>query len=94
MRFKEEHISQFSAERLKKFRKKMCFLAIAIMVFFVYVTLRIYKEQPFHIKIEIFDWLFNYYDWVLWAILVLLSFILYFMFGKAFIINKKNEQKQ
>lgn len=94
MRFKEEHISQFSAERLKKFRKKMCFLAIAIMVFFVYVTLRIYKEQPFHIKIEIFDWLFNYYDWLLWAILVLLSFILYFMFGKAFIINKKNEQKQ
>lgn len=88
--FKEKHISQISVERTKIFRKRICVLAYAIMALLVYVTLRIFNEHPFHIKIEIFDWLSAYYGWLILAVLALLCVLLYFFFRKAY-IKKTNK---
>lgn len=85
LNFKEKHISQISVEKAKIFRKRICILAIAIMILLVYVTWRIYKERPFHIKLEIYDWLSAYYGWVIFAVLALLCVLLYFFFRKAYI---------
>lgn len=94
IRFKEKHISQISVERAKTFRIKICILAIAIMAFLVYVTLRIYNEHPFHIKMEIYDWIYAYSVWVVIAIFVLLCVLLYFLFRKAYIIKKQKANQE
>ena len=87
--FKEKHISQISVEKVNIFRKKIFFLAFVIMLFIVYVTLRIFNEQSFHIDIEILEWLYTYYVWIIIGILTLLFVFLYFLFRKAYIIKKK-----
>ena len=92
IRFKDKHISEISVEKTKSFRKRIFTLAFVIMAFIVYVTWRIYKERPFHIDIETYDWLFSYYVWVVLAILVILCVLLYFMFRKAYTIKKKDKK--
>lgn len=89
--FKEKHISEISVEKAKIFRRKICFLAFVIMGILVYVTWRICMEQPFHIKIETYVWLYSYYIWVIIAVIVILCILLYIMFRKAYIIKKKSK---
>ena len=91
--FKEKHISEISVEKTKIFRKRIYFLTFVILAFVVYVTWwRIYIEQPFHIGIETYDWLYSYYVWIALAVLVIICLILYIMFRKAYTIKKKDKK--
>ena len=91
--FKDKHISEISVEKTKIFRKRIYFLTFVILAFVVYVTWwRIYIEQPFHIDIETYDWLYSHYVWVALAVLVIICLILYIMFRKAYTIKKKDKK--
>jgi len=90
--FKKEHISEISVEKAEKFRKKINYLTIAFLMFFLYVMWQIFKEQPFHIDLETYNWLYFYYGRVTLAILVIICIILYFMFRKAYTIKKKDKK--
>ena len=92
IRFKDKHISEISVEKVKIFRRRMYFLAFFILTFMIYVTWRIYIEQPFHIDLETYNWLYFYYGWVVLAIFVIICLILYFMFRKAYTIKKKDKK--
>lgn len=86
--FKEKHISQINEEKAKRFRIKICVLALVFMLFIVYVACRIFVDHPFHINLQTYDWVYYYIDWIVAGIIILLCLLFYFMFRKAYTIKK------
>lgn len=86
--FKEKHISQINVEKAKRFRKKICVLALVFMIFIVYIAYRIWVDHPFHIKDSVHEWLNACVNWIVAGIIILLCLLFYFMFRKAYNIKK------
>ncbi len=89
--FKERHIEEIAENRLKPFKFKLYVLLYTFLIIIAYVSWRIYKDRPFHIKLETFEWLYEYNVLILLGFVLLLSVLIYFLFRKAYVRKIKKD---
>ena len=93
--FKEKHSLQIDEKRVKSFKIKLYILLYIVLIFIGYVTWRLFKDAPFHIKYETYNFLIKYNWWILLGVFIILSVLIYFLFRKAYTkkkLNKNNER--
>jgi hypothetical protein len=93
LNFKEKHITEISVEKVKNFKTKVNVLLSVFLVVIFYITLRICNNEPFHVSIEMFDWIYAYYGYIVVSIVLVTCLILYLMFRGAYTIKKKDKKK-
>ena len=63
-----------------------------LLILLCYLSWRIYNDNPFHLKIEFYDWLLANYAWLIPGFILILLIITYFLFRKAYTISNKKKK--
>lgn len=90
--FKEKHITQISDVRVKSFKIKMYIILYILLIILCYISWRIFKDNPFHLDIDYVDWIFYYHNWIIAGLVIILALTVYFLFRKAYTIEKKKKK--
>lgn len=94
VKYIEEHKDQISELKLKKFKKKIYILLVVVFATTIYITIKIYKEEAFHIPMNVYSFLWQNYEWIFLGIIILMISIICFFFKNVISLKKKNNKNK